>query len=97
MHYGALQKSLEKIRTDKETRIQMSTEFEEFFARNNREISEKAMAKGRAEGLAEGRAEVRAEIAATLLKEKLLSPEEIERIIGLPIDQVSEAASKYGV
>ena len=75
----------------------MSTEFEEFFARNNREISEKAMAKGRAEGLAEGRAEVRAEIAATLLKEKLLSPEEIERIIGLPIDQVSEAASKYGV
>ena len=97
MHYGALQKSLEKIRTDKETRIQMSTEFEEFFARNNREISEKAMAKGRAEGLAEGRAEVRAEIAATLLKEKLLSPEEIERIIGLPIDQVSEVASKYGV
>ena len=90
-------------------RIQMSTEFEEFVARNNREISEKAMAKGRAEGLAEGRAEgraegiaegraeVRAEIAATLLKDKILSPEEIERIIGLPIDQVSEAASKYGV
>ncbi len=89
MHYGALRKSLEKIRTDKETRIEMSTEFEEFVARNNREISEKAMAKGKAE--------VRAEIAATLLKEKLLSPEEIERVTGISIEQVSEAASKYGV
>ena len=95
MHYGALQKSLEKIRTDKETRIQMSTEFEEFVARNNREISEKAMAKGRAEGLAEGRAEVRAEIAATLLKDKILSPEEIERITGISIEQVSETAAGY--
>ena len=85
MHYGALQKSLEKIRTDKETRIQMSTEFEKFV----REISEMAMAKGKAE--------VRAEIAATLLKEKLLSPEEIERVTGISIEQVSEAASKYGV
>ena len=89
MHYGALQKSLEKIRTDKETRIQMSTEFEKFVAMNNREISEKAMAKGKAE--------VRAEIAATLLKEKLLPPEEIERVTGISIEQVSEAASKYGV
>ena len=85
----------------------MSTEFEEFVARNNREISEKAMAKGRAEGLAEGRAEgkaegiaegraaVRAEIAATLLKDKILSPEEIERITGISIEQVSETAAGY--
>ena len=73
----------------------MSTEFEEFVARNNKEISEKAMAKGRAEGLAEGRAEVRAEIAATLLKDKILSPEEIERITGISIEQVSETAAGY--
>ena len=35
VHYWALRKSLEKIRTDKETRIEMSTEFEEFVARKN--------------------------------------------------------------
>ena len=68
-------------------RIQMSTEFEEFVARNNKEISEKAMAKGTAE--------VRAEIAATLLKEKLLSPEEIERVTGISIDQLCETAAGY--
>ena len=65
----------------------MSTEFEEFVARNNKEISEKAMAKGKAE--------VRAEIAATLLKEKLLSPEEMERVSGISIDQVCETAAGY--
>ena len=101
MHYGALRKSLEKIRTDKETRIEMSTEFEEFVARKTKEISERvaaeSMAKGMAEGMAKGMAKSRTEIAATLLKEKLLSPEEIERVTGIPIDQVSEAASKYGV
>ena len=68
-------------------RIQMSTEFEEFVARNNKEISEKAMAKGKAE--------VRAEIAATLLKEKLLSPEEIERVTGISIDQLCETVAGY--
>ena len=65
----------------------MSTEFEEFVARNNKEISEKVMAKGTAE--------VRAEIAATLLKEKLLSPEEIERVTGISIDQLCETAAGY--
>ena len=115
MHYGALRKSLEKIRTDKETRIEMSTEFEEFVARKTKEISERVaaesmakgmaegmakgmaegMAKGMAEGMAKGMAKSRTEIAATLLKEKLLSPEEIERVTGIPIDQVSEAVSKY--
>ena len=64
----------------------MSTEFEEFVARNNKEISEKAMAKGKAE--------VRAEIAATLLKEKLLSSEEIERVTGISIDQVCETVAR---
>lgn len=65
----------------------MSTEFEEFVSRNNKEISEKAMAKGKAE--------VRAEIAATLLKEKLLSPEEIERVTGISIDQLCETVAGY--
>ena len=65
----------------------MSTEFEEFVARNNGEISEKAMAKGKAEG--------RVEIAATLLKEKLLSPEEIERVTGISIDQLCETVAGY--
>ena len=65
----------------------MSTEFEEFVERKSKEISERILAESRAEG--------KAEIAATLLKEKLLSPEEIERVTGIPIDQVREAVSKY--
>ena len=65
----------------------MSTEFDKFIARNNKEISEKAMAKGKAE--------VRAEIAATLLKEKLLSPEEIERVTEISIDQLCETVAGY--
>ena len=51
MHYGALRKSLEKIRTDKETRIEMSTEFEEFVARKTKEISERVAAESMAKGM----------------------------------------------
>ena len=91
MPYEALRRALEKIRADEETRIEMSTEFEEFVERKSKEISERILAESRAKGRAEGKAE----IAATLLKEKLLSPEEIERVTGIPIDQVSEAVSKY--
>ena len=85
-----MRKAFEKTRADEETRIEMSTEFEEFVERKSKEISERILA----ESMAKGRAEGKAEIAATLLKEKLLSPEEIERVTGIPIDQVREAVSK---
>ena len=45
--------------------------------------------KGYEEGLVLGRNEVKTEIAANLSKEKLLSPEEIERVTGISIEQVS--------
>ena len=91
IHYVALRKAFEKIRADEEARIEMSTEFEEFVERKSKEISERILAESRAKG----RAEAKTEIAETLLKEKLLSPEVIERVTGIPIDQVREAVSKY--
>ena len=51
--------------------------------------------KGYEEGLVLGRNEVKTEIAANLSKEKLLSPEEIERVTGISIEQVSKTAAGY--
>ena len=70
---------LEKPRKDKEKRMQLSAEFEEYLERIAREIREKAMAaglpedfakwygylKGYEEGLVLGRNEVKTWIAAT--------------------------------
>ena len=46
VHFAVLQRLLEKPMKDKEKRMQLSAEFEEYLERKAREIREKAMAAG---------------------------------------------------
>ena len=57
VHFAVLQRLLEKPRKDKEKRMQLSAEFEEYLERIAREIREKAMAAGLPEDFAKWYAE----------------------------------------
>ena len=70
-------------------------DFAKWYAEEYRKRYAEEYRKGYEEGLVLGRNEVKTEIAANLSKEKLLSPEEIERVTGISIEQVSKTAAGY--
>ena len=73
----------------------LTEDFAKWYAEEYRKRYAEEYLKGYEEGLVLGRNEVKAGIAATLLKEKLLSPEEIELVTGISIEQVCETVAGY--